>query len=155
MFILKILGTIILAAFCGWMWRIGGSSKYHARWVRLLGTEICEFFSLTIWFGFSPWIILTTGLAWTECTYFKSKGSEAKWWNWLLCGIQYALIPLPLVFLGVIHWPGFIDRAIVLIPVITLWRTFQGDVDWSEAGAGVWQIITLPLLILSHVFFIH
>ena len=93
-------------------------------------------------------MVLITGLAWTESTYFKSKGTEAKWWNWLLCGIQYALIPLPLVFIGLIHWQGFALRFIVLVPIITLWRTFQGDVDWSEGGAGAWQILTLPILLV-------
>lgn len=155
MIILKIAATIALAALCGWMFRLGGAASAHARWLRMLGVEVTEFLGLIVWFGWSWWLIPTTALAWTECTYFKAKGTEAKWWNWLICGIQYALIPIPLVFLGHIPWEGLIDRAIVLIPVITLWRTFQGNVQWSEGGAGGWQIITLPLLALHKLFWMY
>ena len=142
----KILGTCVLAAICGILFRFGGSSNIGARWLRQIGVEFTELGGLWLWFGWSWWMVLITGLAWTESTYFKSKGTEAKWWNWLLCGLQYSLIPLPLVFLHVIHWQGFLVRLAVLTPIITLWRTLQGDVDWSEGGAGAWQILTLPLL---------
>lgn len=151
MIILKILGTLVLAAICGILFRFGGSSNVGARWLRQIGVEMTELGALFLWFGWSWWLIPVTALAWTECTYFKSKGSSAQWWNWLICAIQYALIPLPLAFLGIISWWGFLDRSLVIIPVITLWRTFIGDVDWSEGGCGAWQLITIPLLALKHV----
>ena len=169
--VFSIIATIGLAVFCGWMFRIGGASGENARWARMLGVEIAEFFGLVIWFvirakfpitftifwhtfSLSLWVVLvsiflTTALSWTECTYFKSKGTSATWINWMFCGIQYSLIPLPLVLLGIIPWVGFLIRFVVLVPVITLWRTFQGDVDWSEGGAGAWQIVTLPLLTIT------
>lgn len=153
--IFKILGTIILAAMCGVLFRFGGSANIGARWLRQFGVEFTELGGLWLWFGWSWWLIPTTALAWTESTYFKAKGKSATWVNWLLCGIQYALIPLPLVFIGLISWQGLVDRSIILIPIITFWRTFQGDVDWSEGGVGAWQILTLPLLILHKVFFIN
>ena len=173
--VFRIIATIALGIFCGWMFRLGGSSGGGGRFLRMLGVEIAEFFGLVIWFvvgtkfpinlnlfghtfSLSMWVVLTsiflaTALAWTECTYFKAKGTSAKWYNWLVCGIQYALIPLPLVLLGIIPWIGFLIRFVVLVPIITLWRTFFviGDksVDWSEGGAGAWQIITLPLLTIT------
>lgn len=150
--ILKILGTLALATLCGWMFRLGGAASAHARWLRQFGVEFTELAGLFIWFGWSLWLIPITGTAWAESTYFKAKGADAKWWNWLLCGMLYAAIPVPLVFLHYLSWQGCLDRAIVLIPVITLWRTFQGNVDWSEGGAGAWQILTLPLLLLKRVF---
>lgn len=148
----KILLTLILAVFAGCMFRLGGSANTHARWLRMFGISMAEVGCLWIWFGFSWWLIIIAGLAWTECTYFKSKGTDAKWWNWLLCGIQYALIPIPLVIAGDISWMGLLNRSIILIPAITIWRTLMGDVDWSEGGAGAWQILTIPLLCLKGFF---
>ena len=146
MIALQILGTIALAALCGWCWRFGGSS-HGIRFVRELGTGLTLVGCITLWWGWSFWYIPIIGLAFIESTYFKTKGSDAKWYNWLMCGILYALIPLPAV---IVHhlWIGFAIRSAVLIPVITLWRTFQGNVQWSESGVGVWQIITLPLLMI-------
>ena len=173
--IFRILATAVLAFLCGWMFRLGGAASAHARFFRMLGVEIAEFFGLVIWFvlgvkfpvvfsildhtfSLSIWVVmlsifLTTALAWTECTYFKAKGTDAKWYNWLLCGIQYSLIPLPLVFLGIVPWVGFLIRSTVLIPIITVWRlafsSWFPEVDWSEGGAGAWQILTLPLLTIT------
>jgi len=143
----KIFATGVLAAACGWCWRAGGSGNYP-RFLRELGTGLTLILTITLWWGWSIWYILIMGLSFIESTYFKSKGSSAEWYNWLLCGVLYALIPLPAV---IVHklWLGFAIRSVILVPVITLWRTFQGDVQWSEAGVGVWQIITLPLLLIS------
>lgn len=145
---LKVIGTAAIAAFSGWAWRFGGSHN-GIRWVREAGIGAGLIGFLTIWLGWSYWYIPIMGLAFIESTYFKIKGQEnASWKSWLLCGILYSLIPLPAV---IVHklWIGFAIRTVVLTPIITLWRTFQGDVQWSEAGAGVWQIITLPLLLIT------
>jgi hypothetical protein len=177
--IFRIFSTLLLAVFCGWMFRIGGAAGENARWARMLGVEIAEFLGLVIWFiigvsfpinfsifwhtfSLSFWVVLfsiflTSALAWTECTYFKSKGSSASWLNWMFCGIQYALIPLPLVILGIVPLVGFLIRFAILVPIITLWRlAFSSwdwagnkDVDFSEGGAGAWQIVTLPLLTIT------
>lgn len=147
MMILKILATIALAAICGWAFRFGGS-KNGIRFVRELGVGITEVVGLYIWAGFTFYSIPIVGLAFIESTYFKSKGKDAKWWNWLLCGLLYSSICLPVVIACHLHWYAFIIRLLVLTPIITLWRTFQGDVEWSEGGAGAWQILTLPLLLL-------
>lgn len=148
MIYIKILATIALAAACGWAFRFGGS-KNGIRFIRELGVGITEIAALFIWFGFTFWSIPICGLAFIESTYFKSKGSDAKWWNWLLCGLLYSCICLPVVFVYHIHWYAFLIRLCILTPVITLWRTFQGDVQWSEVGAGAWQILTIPLLLIS------
>lgn len=145
--IFKVIGTIVLAAFCGWCWRFGGAKK-GIRWVREAGTGITLILCLTIWWGWSFWYVTIMGLAFAESTYFRfTKGQPMRWYNYMLCGILYAIVPLPAV---IVHklWIGFLWRSVVLIPVITLWRVFQGDVDWSEAGVGVWQIITLPMLLI-------
>lgn len=147
MIILKILGTIVLAVLCGISFRWGGSANTHMRWIRQLGVGVTELGGLFLWFGWSWWMILIMGLAWTESTYFKAKGSDAKWWNWALTGLNYALIPLPLVIIHLVDWHGFLLRLVILTPVITLWRVLISNVQWEEGGAGAWQIITLPLLL--------
>lgn len=146
---IKILCTLVLAALCGWGWRLGGSANTHMRWIREVAVGVTEILCLWMWFQWSWLMLLIMGLAFTETTYFKKKGMDAKWWNWLLCGICYSLIPMPLLSTGQIHWQGFLIRGLVLTPVITLWRTFQGNVQWSEGGAGAWQILTLPLLLIK------
>lgn len=144
---IKDILTILLAAGAGWCFRFGGSS-HGVRFVRELGIGLTEVAGLYIWAGWTPWSIPVVGLAFAESTYFKAKGTDAKWWNWLLCGLLYSAICLPVVLACHLHIYAFFTRLIVLTPIITLWRTFQGDVQWSESGAGVWQILTLPLLLL-------
>lgn len=143
---IKDILTILLAAAAGWAFRFGGSS-HGIRFVRELGVGVTEVAGLYIWAGWTFYSIPIVGLAFLESTYFKAKGSEAKWYNWLLCGLLYSCICLPVVIACHLHWYAFLLRLIFLTPIITLWRTFQGDVQWSEAGAGVWQIITLLLLL--------
>lgn len=149
MVILKVLSTIGLAAFCGWFFRLGGSANTHARWLRQVGVGITELATLAIWFGWSWWMILIMGLAFTESTYFKKKGTDAVWWNWLLTGLNYSLIPLPLLFTHQIFLKGFLIRLVILTPLIMVWRLAFSDVDWEEGGAGALQILTIPLLCIS------
>lgn len=145
---LKIIATIGLAVFCGWMFRFGGSANTHARWTRQLAVGITEICCLSIWFAWSWWMVLIFGLAWTESTYFKKKGTDARWWNWLLTGLNYSLICLPLVFTGQIPLKGFLIRLVILTPLIMIWRLAFTDVDWEEGGAGAWQILTIPILLI-------
>ena len=151
---LKGIATAVLAVFAGWSFRFGGSANGQ-RWVRQAGIGTAVILAITVltW-HFSWWYILIMGLAFTESTYFKKKGTEAMWYHWLLCGICYALVPLPALIAGKVYLAGFIIRFIVLVPIITIWRTFQGNVQWSEGGAGAWQIVTLPLLLIQHFWFL-
>jgi len=158
MIYLKILGIIFLAVIAGVGFRYGGSAK-HMRWARMAGVQVTELAGMALLFGWSWYMILISGLAWTECTYFKTV-PRAYWYNWLLCGIQYALIPIPLAFMHIITWHGFWIRFCILVPVITTWRCIfspannasgpagDKDPDWSEGGCGAWQILTLPLMLI-------
>ena len=148
MITLKIIGTIALAGLSGWCYRAGGSASIHARWLRQAGVGVAVTGTLLIWFGFNWWTLLCLGTSWAESTYFKSKGSDAKWWNWLLVGIVFAIVPLPYVISSGNHYLGFAIRSAVIIPATTVVGTFVGDVDWSEGLRGALQIITLPLLIM-------
>lgn len=145
--ILKILGTIVLAALAGWSYRFGGSSN-GIRFVREVGVGIAILGCLTILLGWSIWGVFVMGTVWVETTYFKAKGSDAKWYNWMLVGLSYAIVPLPYMISGHGHWGGFAIRAAVITLFTTMWRTWNGDANSQEIGCGVMQILTLPLLLL-------
>lgn len=151
MIILQILGTLILTALAGWSYRDGGSS-HGMRWIREIGTGLAILGCLTLWLGWSLWGLLVLGTVWIETTYFKSKGSDAKWYNWLLVGLSYSIVPLPYIlaqsFSGHYYWKGFAIRAAVVTAFTTLWRTFNGDANSQEIGCGCIQIITLPILLI-------
>lgn len=146
--LLKILGTILLAALAGWTYRLGGAASAHARYLRQVGVGIAVTGTLVIWFGWNWWSLLCLGTAFIESTYFKNKGSEAVWWNWCLVGVACTLVPLPFLIADGHHWIGFFWRSIFLIPAITLIGTFVGDVDWSEGLRGAVQILSLFLLFI-------
>lgn len=152
--ILKILGTLALAAAAGWCYRFGGAANGR-RWVRQVGDGLCEAMTFFMWFGFSWWLIGIMGSIWATSTYFRVKGSEVnlQWWNWLLVGIIFALVPLPWVLgtwithwhhpTALTHWRGFLCRSAFIIPVTTLVQIFfGGNVKFSEPFRGIIQIIT-------------
>lgn len=145
----KIIGTFVLAGFSGWAYREGGAASAHARWLRQAGVGIAVTACLMLWFGFNWWTLLCLGTSWAESTYFKKKGTDAKWYNWLLVGAVFALVPLPFVVADGSHWIGFAVRCGLIIPATALIGTFVGDANKSEIGRGVIQIITLPLFLIG------
>lgn len=154
-FLAKILGTIALATLAGWSYRFGGSSN-GMRWVREVGCGIAILGCLTMWLGWNIWGLFVMGSVWIETTYFKSKGTDATWFNWFLVGLSYAIVPLPYILGSYFsvhpwhydHWLGFGIRSVVITIFTTLWRTLQGDANDQEVGCGVMQVLTLPLLLI-------
>lgn len=149
MIILKIIGNIILAVLAGMAYRGGGAASVHARWLRQFGIGVAVTGTLLIWFGFNWWILLCLGTSWAESTYFKKKGTDAKWYNWMAVGVVFALVPIPYIIAGSHNWIGFALRSIFIIPATVLVGTFVGDVDWSEGLRGALQIVSLPLLLIN------
>ncbi len=80
-------------------------------------------------------------------TYWKKKGEDARWWNWLLTGLGYSLVALPIA-LSTGHWIGFAIRCIVLTGFITIWSEFVGNDIFEEGGRGFSIVATLPLLLI-------
>lgn len=145
----QIIGLILCTVLSAWGYRFGGS-KNGQRWVREVAVGISEILVLTILFGWNWWSLLIMATVWAMTTYFKKKGTDAKWYHWLLVGIVFALIPLPQVIAESIHhvylWKGFLIRSVFIIPFTCLWCTFTGDVQWSEGVRGGIQTLTLVLL---------
>lgn len=144
----KVIAGSGLIALGAWSYRFGGSANGQ-RWVREVGVALAEIGLLYLLFGWNWWAILILGTVWIETTYFKSKGSEAKWWNWLLVGISFALVPLPFIIADGNHWIGFLYRCLFIIPFTTIWCTFfGGNVQWSEGLRGGIQVASLLLLLI-------
>ena len=148
---LSIIATIALAAFAGWAYRDGGSASGIGRWIRQAGMMVAMFLGLWLWFGWTPWIGLSAGLCWAESTYFKKKGTDATFVNWLLVGAVFWLIPLPVVWATGKHWPWFWWTAL-MIPIVGIWCKFMTGFlkadSWSEGGRGAIQLLRFLLLYL-------
>ena len=145
----KIIATLVLAVFAGWAYRDGGSSHGIGRWVRQAGMMIAMFLALWIWFPSAEWYwrLLSSALCWAESTYFKKKGADARWWNWALVGLVFALIPLPVVWSTGKHWPWFFASGTCLVLIVPAWCTFISDVQWEEGGRGAVQVLRFLLLL--------
>lgn len=65
-------------------------------------------------------------------TYWKRKGSDAKWFNWLFTGLGYSICMLPFAISSGHYW-GFIIRCLVVTATTVLWSQLIGK-DWLEEG---------------------
>lgn len=148
MSLLQILIIIVLSLASGFLYTAGGSGKYPF-WFRETGVMVCECLAL-ISLGFlSWWLILVAGLTYgVQTTYFKKKGTDARWWNWCLVGLAFSISVLPMVISNSL-WLGFVLRILFLTPAIITWSELVGK-DWlEEGGRGGLQIATLPLLLIG------
>lgn len=148
MIFLKIIGIIILSCIAAITYRMGGSGNYP-RWTRQVGVCTCMVLALII-LGYWHWtLILCYGAMYgLSTTYFKKKGTDAKWFNWLMVGIAFSIAILPIVF--VYHnWIGFGIRSLACTILIVGWSEANGNAVWEEGGRGVIPIITLPLLLIG------
>ncbi len=145
---MKILAIVILSIISGITYRMGGSGNYP-RWTRQVGIMLCTVLSL-ITLGYLHWtLILTAGAIYgLSTTYFKPKGQDARWYNWLCVGLAFniSIIPIVLVYH---NYVGFAIRTVVCTALVVIWSELNGNVVWEEGGRGVIPIITLPLLLIS------
>lgn len=144
----KIIGTIVLSIFAAIAYRMGGSGNYP-RYFRQLGLCLTMILEMTL-LGHWHWTLLLCAgaLAGLSSTYFKKKGTDAKWWNWLLVGIGFSISMLPLVIAHHL-WVGFVFRTVVCTGLIVLWSEANGNAVWEEGGRGVIPTVTLPLLMIG------
>lgn len=154
--ILKILTWLIVSILAGVLYRMGGAAGYNTK-VRDLGVPtIVTVYLLTLGLKASLWsfcglvvaYFIAFGLLFGALTtYWKKKGTNVHWWNWLFTGLGYSLAALPIaLYTG--HWIGFGIRCAVLTGLIVWWSETQGNVVWEEGGRGFLIIATLPLLLI-------
>lgn len=144
---LKILAWIIATLLSSVLYRMGGAQGFNTKF-RDLGLPTIAVALLTYLGGWHWIYILCFGLYFGSLTtYWKKKGTDAKWFNWLLTGLGYSLSFLPLaLFTG--HWLGFCIRTILVSVGVTIWSEKIGNAVVEELGRGVITTSTLPLLLI-------
>ena len=127
------------------LYRFGGKEGYHTT-LRDVGVP-CVLLLAMRQLGMWHWSLIPSALLLfaSLTTYWKKKGTDAMWWNWLLTGLGYSLSLLPYVICTGI-WINFLIRTLVLTTLVTLWSELIGDVDIEEGGRGFFVIYTLTLL---------
>lgn len=149
---MKILIWLVLSFFAGVFGRIGGWEKGN-RLFRLFGVPACcvlMLFLFTPLHGdfkyYSALALCFLTILGASSTYFKSKGAEAKWWNWILVGLVEGVAVLPYV-LYVHDWIGFALRTLACVALIVTWDEL---IDWDvaeEFGRYFLIAATIPLLL--------
>jgi len=123
---------------------MGGSDTYNTKW-RDLGCPLMMVMTMSVWHHWHWSLIPSYGLMFGSLTtYFKKKGTDAKWYNWMLVGLALSMSMLPYAYFT--HsWKWFWIRTSILTPAITLWSQLVGNAVVEEVGRGVFNNITLML----------
>jgi hypothetical protein len=138
-----------LAVLSAILYRLGGKGKPFNTKFRDLGCPVCLTACVVTLLGFSWSLIPCFGLFFGSLTtYWKKKGANAEWYNWLLVGLGYSISLLPWA-IATHNWLGFGIRTFVLITLTTLWKTLVGNAVLSELGEGAIIILTIPLLLIG------
>jgi len=125
---------------------MGGSGNFPHQ-ARVVGVPLLSCGMLML-FDFRWWIFLCIPLMiGAISTYWKKKGTDAKWWNWLLHGLGLCLAMLPYSIASG-NWLGFALRLVVLPLVIVIWSEKIGNAVVEELGRGVTIMLTIPLLLI-------
>lgn len=146
---------ILLSVGSGALYRLGGSSlpienitKFRDVGCSLIG---CLMLALIDWpLSGAAWIglFLSFGLAWgAMTTYFKQKGHDAKWWNWMLVGLAFGICFFPYV-MATGQWIPFIYRTIITTCFITIWSESIGWDVLEEFGRGFIFAISLLIFLI-------
>lgn len=145
---IKVIILVVLSIISGILYRCGGSGHYP-RWIRPVG--VCSSMVLSMWLlGYLNWILIPCfGLLFASLTtYFKEKGQDAKWWNWILVGLAISFSMVPFVILTG-HWMGLRVRTLILTILIVIWSEANGNATIEEFGRGFFINATLPLLLIN------
>ena len=150
---IKLIILFVLALAGGILYRMGGASGYNTKF-RDLGIPTVGIILLTI-LNYPTHInlcymvtnVVTFGLMFaSQTTYFKKKGTEAKWWNWALVGLANGLALLPWALYSGL-WIEWGIRTIGLVALITIWSEIIDNVVWEEFGRGFIIIASLGLFL--------
>ena len=151
---------LILTIIASCLYRCGGASKTGKWYDLLLNTKARDcgvpFIGLTLLLIIYPqygWkvllsYVLTFGLYFgSMTTYWKKKGTDAKWFNWVYTSLGYSFAFLPFAIASG-HWLGFALRTIFVVVATTLWSEKIDNCVWEECGRGFITTATLPLLLI-------
>lgn len=144
----KTLITLVCSIAGFILYRMGGAAGYNTKF-RDLGIPTVAIGLLWYLTGqFTFWYILCFGLLFgAHTTYWKKKGADALWYNWILTGLGYSLAFLP-YSLYARHFVGFCLRTIIVTIGVMVWSIKVDNAVYEEGGRGVIEIITIPLLLI-------
>lgn len=143
---IKAIITLIASVIGGILYRMGGSGNFP-RQARVVGVPLLSC-GLLMYLDFRWWIFLCIPIMiGAISTYWKKKGTDARWYHWALHALGLALAVLPYTIASG-HYIGFALRTIVLVVGITLWSEKIGNAVVEEVGRGVLTVATIPLLLI-------
>jgi hypothetical protein len=127
--------TLPMTALSAVLYRMGGSDRYDTKW-RDAGCTACAVVVALLAGVRTPWLALSALLLFGALTtYWKRKGTDAMWWNWLFVGLGFALAWLPVAWsLG--DWKSYAVLLIAGTLCVTLWSVLVDNVVWEECGRG-------------------
>ena len=148
-----ILLSIGLSILSGMLYRIGGSSLPISNITKIRDAGVpfigCILVAIDHWpLNGMSWLglILSFGLSWgAMTTYFKKKGTDAKWWNWMLVGLAFGIAFLPFAWASGL-WIPFLIRTAITTIAITAWCEAIGWDIAEEFGRGFIYCISLLIL---------
>lgn len=159
-----IILIILLVIVCALLYRLGGLGKDGAaeyklpewlcsRYMRRIGVPIISIIILLLLqLRGLPWwaYLLIFGLQFgAVSTYFKFGGQDdVLWYNWLLTGIAYGLVMLPVAIITG-SWIGFAVRLIVVAAGTLLVSVLSKNAWVEECGRGGFIAGTIPLLLVG------
>lgn len=152
-----IVGSIV----GGILYRMGGAAGFNTKFrdfgIPTVQTGVFLFF---VYPNFD-WTLLALVLCWgatfgAQTTYFKKKGTDAKWYNWLLVGLAYSICWCPIVIAQAIwppatlhtHWLGFGIRTFVCTGLTIMASELIGKDVIEENVRGIIEVLTLPILFI-------
>lgn len=140
MLALWIVLEIVLIVASAILYRMGGADGYNTKF-RDFGCPAAAVASALI-IGLRHWsLVISFGcLFGTMTTYWKRKGEDAQWYNWLMTGFMYAMAFFPTVwFLS--RFEAFFYFTAFLSIATMIWSEIMDDVVWEECGRGAILII--------------
>lgn len=134
-------------------YRMGGSNTYNTKW-RDIGCSLCATLCLILTqklvFNVATLVALvaSAGLTFAALTtYFHRKGSEVRFFNWVLVGCAWGAALLPLAF--VYHaWWGLALRTVVLGLSVCAWSQASSNAVREELGRGFLLTASIPLMLI-------
>ena len=149
----KIIFWILISIVSAILYRMGGSGVWNTKW-RDIGSMLCATLCLLVTqklvFNVATVfaVVAFSGLTFASLTtYFKKKGTDTKWFNWVFVGLAWGISALPIAL--VYHcWLGLTLRTMFLGLTVCLWSQFNGNVVWEENGRGALLTASIPLLLI-------
>jgi len=135
-----IIPELLLVVASAVLYRMGGADGYNTKF-RDFGCPLSAVASAWL-IGLQHWsLVISFGLLFgAMTTYWKRKGEDARWYNWLMTGFMYAMAFIPTVwFLS--RFEAFVYFAAFLSIATMIWSEMASDVVWEECGRGSILII--------------